>query len=154
MNQKITQSIKQAMENQFNNISIITKRGLRNKAENGWCPYSPPLGYLTDSGKNKCRKETVIDPKKFELIKKAFELIYLGKNTPLEAFDIVTSEWGLTNKNGARISFRSWCGMLTNPFYYGEFEYPKDSGKWYKGKHNPMLTQAEFLKIQAFLNKK
>src|SRR5665647_402611 len=90
--------IKQDVPNQFfHEISMSTKRGLRSKAENGWCPYSPPLGYLTDSGKNKCRKEIMIDPEKFELIKKAFELIYLGKKTPLESFKIATSKWGLTN---------------------------------------------------------
>ena len=155
MNQKITRSIKQAMANQFShNISMLTKRGLRNKAENGRCPYSPPVGYLTDSGKNKYGKEAINDPDKFELIKKAFKLIYSNKNTPSEAFEIAIFKWGLTNKNGIKLSFRSWREMLSNPFYYGEFEYPKGSGKWYNGNHNPILTQAEFLKIQTLLNKK
>jgi hypothetical protein len=157
MNQKIAQPIHRVgcdSKDQFiSDISMNIKLGLRNKAENGRCPYSPPIGYLADSGKNRFGKEAIIDPNKFKLIKKAFSLISSGKNTPLEALEIATSKWSLTNKKGNRISYRSWLEMLSNTFYYGEFEYPKGSGRWYKGNHIPMLTQIEFSKIKAILNK-
>ncbi|MEI7579019.1 MAG: zinc ribbon domain-containing protein [bacterium] len=34
--------------------------------------------------------------------------------------------------------------MLSNPFYYGAFEYPEGSGNWYEGKHEKAITQDEF----------
>ena len=32
-------------------------------------------------------------------------------------------------------------GWLENTFYYGAFEYPRDSGNWYQGIHKPIITQ-------------
>ena len=34
--------------------------------------------------------------------------------------------------------------ILNNPFYYGEFEWPEKSGTWYKGAHEPLITQELF----------
>jgi site-specific DNA recombinase len=39
--------------------------------------------------------------------------------------------------------------MLKNPFYYGEFEYPMDSGRWYKGSHEPLITKEIFNIVQG-----
>jgi hypothetical protein len=48
--------------------------------------------------------------------------------------------------------------MVHCPFYYGSFEYPKKSGKWYKGAHQPILTKELFdavqEKIAAYTRKK
>ena len=43
--------------------------------------------------------------------------------------------------------------MFTKPFYYGRFEYPKDSGMWYDGKHEPMITTAEYDRVQVLLGR-
>jgi site-specific DNA recombinase len=43
--------------------------------------------------------------------------------------------------------------MLDNPFYYGPFEYPRESGNWYQGKHQPLITQEMFEKAQAQLKR-
>src|SRR5690606_20957067 len=32
--------------------------------------------------------------------------------------------------------------------YYGEFEYPKGSGQWYKGIHEPIITKDLYLQVQ------
>lgn len=34
--------------------------------------------------------------------------------------------------------------MLKNPFYYGEFEYPKKSGNWYAGSHPKLVSRELF----------
>jgi len=41
--------------------------------------------------------------------------------------------------------------MLGSTFYYGEFEYPKNSGKWYQGNHSPLITKELFDKVQIKL---
>ena len=38
--------------------------------------------------------------------------------------------------------------ILQNHFYYGVFEYPKNSGNWYKGKHEPLITKELFDAVQ------
>ena len=42
--------------------------------------------------------------------------------------------------------------MLKEPFYYGEFEYPVDSGKFYEGKHDPIISKELFLKVRDKLS--
>lgn len=39
--------------------------------------------------------------------------------------------------------------ILQNHFYYGVFEYPKKSGNWYTGKHEPIITKELFGLVQA-----
>jgi hypothetical protein len=39
--------------------------------------------------------------------------------------------------------------ILQNHFYYGVFEYPKKSGNWYKGKHEPLITKELFDAVQT-----
>lgn len=43
--------------------------------------------------------------------------------------------------------------LLDNPFYYGVFEYPKDSGNWYQGKREPLITKELFDKAQEQLKR-
>jgi hypothetical protein len=43
--------------------------------------------------------------------------------------------------------------LLQNPFYHGIFEYPKKSGNWYQGKHEPLVTKELFDKVQAQLKR-
>lgn len=151
----LVMAVEQGMTNQFiRDLSLDTKRGLRSKAENGWCPNSPPLGYLPAPGKDKGKKEIINDPDRFDIIKKSFKAIASNKYTPAEAFHIATTKWGLKNKKGGDVSISSWYGMLKNTLYYGDFEFPRGSGNWHKGKHNPMISQTEFVKIQAILGKK
>ena len=40
-----------------------------------------------------------------------------------------------------------------NPIYYGPFEYPRDSGNWYQGKHEPIIDQELFKKAQEQLKR-
>lgn len=42
---------------------------------------------------------------------------------------------------------------LQNTFYYGVFEYPKGSGNWYQGKHEPIIDKELFDKVQEQLKR-
>src|SRR6202008_3704499 len=44
--------------------------------------------------------------------------------------------------------------VFTSPFYYGRFEYPRGSGRWYKGSHTPMVTEEEYDRVQVLLGRK
>ena len=41
--------------------------------------------------------------------------------------------------------------LLENHFYYGVFEYPRKSGNWYQGKHEPLITKELFDQVQEQL---
>ena len=44
--------------------------------------------------------------------------------------------------------------VFTDEFYFGQFEYPVGSGIWHAGRHEPMITEAEFWRVQSLLGNK
>ena len=147
-------AVELGMANQFvRDLSVDTKRGLRNKAERGWYPTFTTLGYLQAPYKHKGEKEIIEDPERFDLVRKMFDLMLTGSYNPKEILKIATDEWGLRNKKGGKIAKSTAYRIFHDPFYYGEFEYPKESGNWYQGKHKPMITKEEYIKINKLLGR-
>jgi DNA invertase Pin-like site-specific DNA recombinase len=148
-------SVEFGMANQFiRDLSISTQRGLRTKAERGWYPTNATLGYICNPLKRKGEKEILIDPERFELVRKMFDLMLTGIHTPPAIMKIANEEWGLRTKLGRKVARSTIYRIFSDPFYYGVYEYPKNSGNWYKGLHQPMITQEEYDKTQIILGKK
>ncbi|MCD6423624.1 MAG: recombinase family protein [Elusimicrobia bacterium] len=120
----------------------------------GWYPCSAPVGYMNDPSGGKGFKEIKIDPDRFHLVRKMFDLMLSGTTTPPQILKIATEEWGFRMRNGKPMARSTIYRIFTDPFYYGEFEYPKGSGNWYKGKHKPMITVEEYDRIQTLLGTK
>lgn len=129
------------------NKGIDVRRGLRRKAELGWHPGPAPIGYLNTPNKEKGFRTIRKDPKIFPIIRKMFDLILSGSYTAPRVHEIAVNQWGL--KKLARSGFYR---TLYNPFYYGWFEWPRGSGNWHKGKHEPMITRDEFDRVQKLLH--
>lgn len=51
-------------------------------------------------------------------------------------------------RNGKPLTLSNIYIILKSTFYYGEFEYPKDSGNWYKGKHEPIISKGLYELVQ------
>ncbi|HMN26170.1 MAG TPA: recombinase family protein [Ignavibacteriaceae bacterium] len=147
-------SVEQGMANQFiRDLSKNTKRGLKAKAERGWYPAQPPLGYLHNPLKRKGEKEMMKDPARFEMTRKIFDWMLSGTYLPSQVIDKATKELGLTNRFNRSVGRATIYQILRNPFYYGYYEYPKNSGNWIKGNHEPMISKTEFDRIQKLLAK-
>ncbi len=143
------------MANQFIlDLSKNVKRGLRAKLEQGWRPNLAPLGYLNDKTKGKGRNEIVKDPERFALVKKMWKLMVSGSYTPPKILEIATNRWGLRTRVGKMLSRSMVYRIFTNPFYTGLFEFPRGSGNWYQGKHEPIVTLREYDRVQSFLGRK
>ena len=143
------------MANQFiRDLRVDTKRGLKAKAERGWYPTFATLGYMHNPYKHTGEKEILVDPERFDLVRKVWDLMLTGAYTPPEILKIATNEWGLLSRRGKFVSKSNIYRILSDPFYYGSFEYPKGSGNWYEGKHEPMITQAEFDQVQNMMGGK
>ena len=147
------------MANQFvNDLSVDVKRGLKSKAEKGWLPSGAKPGYMNDKFAEKGNKTTPIDPVKFPLIKQSWTLMLTGAYTVGQILEKLNKEWGyrtlIRKRVGGKPMHRSQIyKMFTDPYYYGEFEYPVGSGKFYKGKHQPMITREEFDQVQMLLGR-
>lgn len=138
------------------NKGIDVERGLRKKANMGWYPGVAPTGYLNDKTKNRGERDLYNDPDRFALIKRMWGLMLAGAHTPPEILRIANTEWGFRTRRtkrqgGTPLSISALYHIFHNPFYYGWFEYPKRSGNWHEGKHEPMVTKEEFDRVQALL---
>lgn len=147
-------SVEFGMANQFiRDLSQNTKRGLKTKAERGWYPAFSTLGYIHNPLKRKGEKEIIKDPERFNLVRKMFDLMLTGNYTPQRILNIATEEWNLRNKSGMKVARSTVYRIFTDPFYYGMFEFPKGSGNWYQGKHEPMISAEEYDRIQLLLGR-
>ncbi len=131
-------------------------RELLQKCERGWFPAAAPNGYLNRWSEEHRESIIEVDELRFPLIKKAFQLVLSKVHTPRAALRILTNEWGYRSHKhgkhgGKELSLSAWYTILKNPFYCGAFSW---RGKEYIGKHEPMLTRAEFDMIQAILGSK
>jgi len=145
------------MANQFIlDLSTDVKRGLRNKVKMGWLPGVAPPGYLNNKIKEKGKKDIIKDPERFDMIKKIWELMLKGTYTPPQILKTVNEKWKyktLKRKTlgGKSLPRSSIYEILTNPFYYGWFWYNKEL---YEGKHEPMISEDDFNKVQILLGRK
>lgn len=139
---------------------VNVKRGLKTKAEKGWLPSSwTKPGYMWDKTAERGNKTILIDPIRFPLIKKCWELMLTGAFTVSQILIKLNDEWGYkspTHKTigGKPMQRSQFYTIFSDPFYYGYFEYPLKSGKWHKGEHTPMITKEEFDRVQVLLGRK
>lgn len=148
-------SVELGMANQFVlDLSKDVKRGLISKAEKGWRPGLAPIGYLNDRYQDKGNKKIAVDEKKFDLVRKMWDLILTGNYTVPQIAEMANEKWGLRTsyyKRQKKLTLSHVYKLFTNPFYYGEFEY---AGKVYQGQHRAMISSEEYDQVQKILGKK
>lgn len=130
------------------------KRGLRTKAEKGMYPAPAPTGYMNEKYANRGSKRILPDPERFDLVKRMFDMMLKGIYSPLQVLRMANNDWGFRMPTGRKMGRSTIYNLFTNPVYYGMYEYPKNSGLWYKGNHQPMITAEEYDKIQYLLGRK
>ncbi|MDP3779328.1 MAG: recombinase family protein [bacterium] len=143
----------------IDDLSRNVKRGLRTKVEKGWYPGIAPLGYLNNKQKDKGEKDLLKDPERFPLVKRTWDLMLTGLYTPPKILKILNNDWHFRTRQMRKLGDKPLARsriyeIFTDPFYYGWFEYPKNSGQWYKGSHEPMITEEEFDRVQILLGRK
>ena len=135
------------------NKSINIKRGLKAKADRGIYPAPAPVGYLNDRATARGSRIIRKDPVRFPMVRRIFDMMLEGIYAPLQICRIANEKWGFTMPNGKKLGRSTIYVMLTRPFYCGRFEYPVGSGIWHKGIHEPVITEAEYDRIQRMLGR-
>jgi len=69
------------------------------------------------------------------------------------AYAWLKDEAGFRTRGGKAWTLSGVYHAIQNPFYYGRFEYPRKSGHWYKGKHQPIITKSLFDAAQARIDR-
>ncbi|MCB9810681.1 MAG: recombinase family protein [Candidatus Nomurabacteria bacterium] len=133
------------------NKSINVKRGLKARVEMGLWPAPAPTGYVKEKRMDrKC--ETLIDPERAPVIKKVFEKVAYEKWSGRKVYNWLRFELNFRALPSKKhLSLGNIYRILENHFYYGVFEYPRNSGNWYQGRHEPLITKELFDLVQEQL---
>ena len=148
----VVMSVDTAMANQYiRDLSENVTLGLKRKAQMGWYPSRAPLGYLNDRSEIQGQRKILKDPLSFDLVRRMFDYMLTGAYSSLAIWRIFSKELNLKTVKSGKFTKSYIYQIFCNPFYYGDFEYPKKSGNWYMGKHEPIITKDEFDHIQVLL---
>jgi site-specific DNA recombinase len=134
------------LENDNRGLNVI--RGLRNKAQNGWRPGQAPVGYLNNGlGEEKI----IVDIERASIMVEMFERVakqaYTGRDIKRWLDDI-----DFRTKRDKPLVLSHIYRTLQNPFYYGEYRFPKTEPTLYKGKHTPLISKELFDEVQIQLS--
>ncbi len=129
------------------NKSINVKRGLKTKCELGLWPSVAPTGYLNSTNVNE-KGVVYIDQHRAPIIKKMFERVAYEGVSGKKLFYWLRDEIKFRAKSGKALTLSNVYIILKSHFYYGTFEYPKNSGRWFTGKHEAIITKELYDLVQ------
>ena len=115
-----------------------TKNGMRARFLSGLITSGLPPGYINQGG------FAVKDPERFEIIKRAWDLMATGTKSLREIREII-EKWGVELKPlvvHRMFHNKFYCGLMVSP------KYPEVV----RGQHTPMITEEQFYKVQAILS--
>ena len=134
------------------NRGLNVKRGQRARAEQGYRPCIPPVGYLTERKPGETKSRVVPDPVRAPFIKQLYEKVACEHRSGRWLYDWIF-EQGFLSRGGKRLSLSMIYIVLHNPYYTGRFEYPVGSGNWYRGDYEPLVSQQLFDDAQRALER-
>jgi DNA invertase Pin-like site-specific DNA recombinase len=134
------------------NRGVNVKRGLRTRVEMGLWPGVAPIGYLNQNRMDK-KCQIIPDPARAPIVKKIFEKVVQEKWSGRKIYHWLKHELNFKTRGEKTLALSGVYRLLMSPIHYGMFEYPKNSGNWYQGKHEPIITQELFEKAQQQLTR-
>ena len=145
------------------NLGRDVRRGNKAKRERGWLQHANLNGYLNAPNPNQSELDptesiTVKDPERFNLLRKAWDLLLTGEYSVPAILDILNNEWGYRTRlskskkrGGKPLSRTALYNIFTNPRYAGKVPTPE--GELLDGKFPAMITTEEFNRAQFILGK-
>ncbi|MDD5144771.1 MAG: recombinase family protein [Candidatus Pacebacteria bacterium] len=134
------------------NKSVNVKRGLRTRCEMGLWPSVAPTGYFNEKRVDR-KGYVILDTERAPVIRQMFEKVANEKWSGRKIYHWLRFELNFRNKSGKHLTLSTIFKILQTPFYCGSFEYPLKSGKWYTGKHQPIITRELFEKTREQLKR-
>ncbi len=144
--EKFMHLIKVGMARQYiQNLGEEVRKGLTQKAKEGYVTGKPPYGY-----KKQDKKVSIIDEATSPLVLRAFEL-YAEGGISLEKLSCRLYDEGFVYKETQPKIYKSQLEkILKNHFYYGMVQFKKEL---YEGKHQSLITKEIFDLVQGAFRK-
>lgn len=134
------------------NRGVNVKRGLRARVEMGLWPGMAPLGYLNQKLMDrKC--QIAVDPDRAPIVRKMFEKVAYERWSGRKVYNWLRFDLNFKTRGNKPLTLSGVYRTFENTIYYGPFEYPRDTGNWYQGKHEPLITEDLFKKAQEQLKR-
>lgn len=113
--------------NQYSrDLSNNVKRGLEKKAKLGVPNGLAPFGFMNTQSGDKGTRKWVVDPDRFEIVKRIFQKVLEGKGSIRSVYFWADEQFQITTPKrkrlgGKKISISYYYSMLKNPIYAGYF---------------------------------
>ncbi len=135
------------------NKSVNVKRGLRMRCEMGLWPAPAPTGYLNEKRVDR-KGYVMVDPDRAPVVRQMFEKVAYEKWSGQKLYHWLKFDMNFRSATSNKpLTLSNIYKILQTPFYFGQFEYPIGSGKWYTGKHEPIITRELYEKVLAQLKR-
>ena len=128
------------------NLAEEIRKGVQQKLKNGGWPTKAPIGYKNIRDDND-KTFSVLDPQKASYIRQIFEAYSTGQYSLLGLSEEMYKA-GFTTRFGKKFSQESMKKILNNKFYIGIMTW---KGVNYQGKHEPLIIQDLFYRVQEVL---
>jgi site-specific DNA recombinase len=139
---KLMHNIQLALSTHYSdNLSDEVKKGMYQKARQGWLPGNVPYGYMN----NKNTRGIDVVEEKAKLVRRAFNLYATGAYSLSSLANKLYEEGFAYSPNRAKIHTATLQMMLKNPFYMGLFRL---TGRLYQGKHVPLVSVELYERVQ------
>ena len=147
--EKFMHGIKVLMaKNYIDNLSEEAKKGMHEKAAQGFWPTKAPFGYLNVTGENG-KKVIEPEPENAPLIVQLFEW-YASGSFSLKELGKKARAAGLVYRGtGKAVPTSTIHKVLRNRIYMGEFEW---NGEILQGSHQPLVTRELWDKVQGVMD--
>ncbi|TAL50377.1 recombinase family protein [Patescibacteria group bacterium] len=119
------------------------KRGLRTRVEMGFWPGMAPIGYSDQNLMDK-KGQKLLDPVRAPIVKQMFEKVAYEKWSGRKLYNWLKHDMNFKTRGNKTLTLSGIYRIFENPFYHGRFEFPRNSGNWYEGKHKPIITKELF----------
>lgn len=136
-------TIQSAMSARYSrNLSNEVKKGMREKAEQGYWPNKPPYGYTK---KYNDKNNLIIEEKEAEYVKTAYELYATGNHSLQSVLDELYRRGIFYKPHKPKAEKNQLYKLLKNPLYKGLFKYDT---VLYQGKHPAIVSHSLFEAVQ------
>ncbi len=129
------------------NKGINVKRGLKTRAEMGLWPCVAPTGYLNEKIQGR-ECYVIVDPIRGPVMKQMFEKVAYERWSGRRVYKWLREDIKFKSRRNTDLNLSTIYNLLKLPFFSGIFEYPRGSGNWYEGKHQPLISRELFQKVQ------
>lgn len=149
--EKFMHGIKVLMaKNYIDNLSEETRKGMNEKAEQGYYPSYAPLGYKNTLGPDG-KRVIEPDPEYAPLIRQLFEWHATGQYTLAQTGKMARDSGLCFRKSGAPLPSTSVHKILRNRTYTGDFMW---KGRVFKGKHEALVDQDLWDRVQEVMDRR